>query len=327
MLTMGQAINEALREEMRRDEKVYIIGENVGTEGGVFRATSGLIEEFGEARVKNSPLSETVIAGSSVGAAFFGYRPVAEIMMGDFMFVAMDEIVSKMGKWHYMHAGIKGMKLPIVVRTTIGGYSGSAAEHSQSPVSYFLHAPGLKIVVPSTPYDGKGLLKTAIRDNNPVVFFEHRLLYRPTARTFVPEEEYLIPFGVADIKRAGEDVTVVATGFQVHLVLQAAEALANEGISVEVVDPRTLEPLDIETILQSVRKTGRAVVVDEDHSRCGVAAEIATQIMEGAFDYLDAPVKRVATENVPIPYALPMERRVLPSPERIIAAIKSVVQK
>jgi pyruvate/2-oxoglutarate/acetoin dehydrogenase E1 component len=248
-----------------------------------------------------------------------GYRPVADMMFADFMWIAGDEILLKAAKWHFLHAG--KVKLPLVFMASIGGGMKLGAEHSQSPESVIMHTPGLKLVVPSTPYDAKGLLKTAIRDNNPVVFFYHKGLLGFTGD--VPEEEYLIPFGQADVKREGSDVTVVATALMVHHALGAAEKLEGK-ISVEVIDPRTLEPLDIGTIIESVKKTGRVVVVDEDTERCGVTAEIMAQIMENAFDYLDAPIKRVAAANMPIPAGF-MEPYALPQPEQVTAAIEAVM--
>jgi len=316
-ITYIQAINEALAEELRRDEKVFVIGEDIQL--GAFGATTGLVKEFGPERIMDTPISETVVAGCAVGAAMTGYRPVADFMFADFMYVAADEIFLRAAKWRFIHGGT--VKLPLVFMAAMGGYARIGAEHSQSPVSYYLHTPGLKVVVPSTPYDAKGLMKTAIRDNNPVVYFYHKILLGTPGQ--IPEEEYTIPLGKADIKREGTDVTVVATGFQVHSALAVAAELEGK-ISVEVIDPRSLEPLDMDTIVQSVKKTGRAVVVDEDTKRCGIAGEIAMQIFERAFDDLDAPVQRVAAANYPIPGGM-LESAVLPQAADIKAAIEAVV--
>jgi pyruvate/2-oxoglutarate/acetoin dehydrogenase E1 component len=318
-INFTQAINEALREEMRRDQSVYILGVGLYWGFGGPGPTSGLLEEFGPSRVRTAPLSETAIAGSCVGAALAGMRPVAQLGLADFVFCALDEIISKAGKWRYTHGGSGGMTLPIVFLESIGGYVSAASEHSQSPLGLYMHAPGLKIAVPTTPYDAKGLLKTAIRDDNPVLFFMHKRLLRDEGP--VPEEDYSVPFGVAEVRREGRDVTVVATSYMVTLALRAAAALEERNVDVEVIDPLTLEPLDIETIVRSVRKTGRLVVVDEDTERCGVAAEIGVQVMERAFDALKAPIQRVANPNLPIPYSRPLERAVLPSVEKIEEAV------
>jgi len=313
----AQAINEALEEEMRRDEKVFIIGEDI--QAGSFMTTTGLVHKFGPERVMDAPLSENAIAGAAVGAAMAGYRPIADFMFADFMWCCADEVFLKAAKWRFIHGG--AVTLPLVFIAAIGGYSRIGPEHSQCLEAVVLHNPGLKLVLPSTPYDAKGLLKTAIRDNNPVVFFYHKQLLGAMGE--VPEEEYTIPLGMADIKREGKDVTVVATSYMVKLALDVANELEGR-ISVEVVDPRTLEPLDINTILASVRKTGRAVIVDEDTKRCGVGAEIGMQIMENAFDSLDAPIQRVAAANMPIAGAF-MEQYILPQPKDIVAAIEAVM--
>jgi pyruvate dehydrogenase E1 component beta subunit len=318
-IMMMQALNEALREEMQRDEAVFILGEDV--QGGAFLVTGmGLVQEFGVDRVMDTPISETAIAGAAVGAAMAGYRPVADLQFADFLFICGDEIFNKAAKWRFTHGG--KMKLPLVIFATIGGYGSFGCEHSQSPESIVMHNPGLKLALPSTPYDGKGLLKTAIRDDDPVVFFYHKQLLAEMGH--VPEEEYTIPFGVADIKQEGNDVTVIATAYQVKLALQVADEL-KEKYSVEVIDPRTLEPLDMDTIVRSVDKTGRVVIVDEDTKRCGVTSEIAMQIMENAFDSLDAPIQRVAAANFPIPAGF-MEEYVLPQPRDIVAAIEAVME-
>jgi len=312
-----QAINEALAEEMERDETVFIIGEDV--QAGAFGVSRGLVQQFGPERVMDTPLSETAVAGSALGAAMAGYRPIADFMFADFMFVAANEIINNTAKWHFIHGG--KVNLPLVFFGCIGGGARLGPEHSQCPESVFMHTAGLKLVVPSTPYDAKGLLKTAIRDNNPVVYFYHKRLLGLAGE--VPEEEYTVPFGVADIKREGKDVTVVATSYMVKHALDVASELEGK-VSVEVVDPRTLEPLDIDTIVASVTKTGRVVIVDEDTLRCGVGAEIGMQIMEKAFDSLDAPIRRVGAANLPIAGGY-MEQYVLPQPKDIVAAIEAVM--
>ena len=312
-----QAINEALEEEMRRDEAVFIIGEDV--QAGTFMATTGLVQKFGPERVMDTPLSETVIAGAALGAAMAGYRPIADFMFADFMFIAANEIINNAAKWHFIHGG--KVTLPLVFFAAIGGGSRLGPEHSQCPESLIMHAPGLKLVVPSTPYDAKGLLKTAIRDNNPVVYFYHKRLLGVMGE--VPEEDYTVPFGVADIKREGKDVTVVATSYMAKHALDVAKELEGK-VSVEVVDPRTLEPLDIDTIVASVKKTGRVVIVDEDTLRCSVSAEIGMQIMEKAFDSLDAPIQRVGAANLPIAGGF-MEQYILPQPKDIVTAIEAVM--
>jgi pyruvate dehydrogenase E1 component beta subunit len=320
-ITMGAAISEALHEEMRRDERAYVVGQFAYL-GGNGQVTS-LGREFGPERAVNAPLSETAIAGHAVGAALGGLRPVVNLHYADFAFICMDEIVQRMGKWRYMHGAQGGMKLPIVVRMNIGGYTGGSSDLSGTPLAYFVHSPGLKVAVPSTPYDAKGLLKTAVRDNNPVVFFEHKSLLSVAGP--VPQEEYTLPLGVADVKRKGEDVTVVAIGYMVPMALQAADEMAQDGIGLEVIDPRTLEPLDIDTIVRSVQKTGRLVVVDEDMERAGSAAEVAAQVMERAFDALRAPVQRVCAGNVPIPGSPPLKAEVLPQPADIVRAAQALM--
>lgn len=311
------AMQQAFAEELTRDEKVFIIGEDV-TQGS-FGCTHGLVDTFGKERIMDTPLAETAVAGAAVGSAMCGYRPVAEIMFGDFMFIAGDEILIKAAKWRFLHGG--KVKLPLVFFMAMGGYIRLGAEHSQCPEAVVMHTPGLKLVVPSNAYDAKGLMKTAIRDDNPVVFFYHKVLLG--SKSDIPDEEYTIPFGEAKIVREGTDVTVVATGLMVSYCLQVAESLKDK-VSMEIIDPRTLEPLDIDTIITSVKKTGRAVVVDEDTTRCGVGAEIAMQIIENAFDYLDAPVKRLGAANSPIPGGI-MEKYVLPYPKDIEAVILSVM--
>jgi len=325
-MNYSDALRAGLREEMQRDARVYILGQDVRNTSNASVVMGDLWAEFGDERVIDTPLSETVMAGSCVGSALAGYRPVLEIMFSDFCFVCMDEIVQKMGKWRYEHGAQGGMRLPIVVMTPIGGGIGAGAEHSGTPIAYFMHSPGLKIAVPTTPYDAKGLIKAAIRDDNPVMFFQHKMfVYNHRHTEEIPDEEYLIPLGVADVKREGTDLTIVAVGLMVAYALGVAEEFSKAGISVEVVDPRTLEPLDIETIVSSVQKTGRVIVADEGMERCGVAAEIGMQIMERAGDVLKAPVIRVAAKNFPVPASPPLEKAVLPQPEWIAASVQEIM--
>jgi pyruvate/2-oxoglutarate/acetoin dehydrogenase E1 component len=320
-VTFVESLRMTLKEEMEKDPSLMLIGEDIGRYGSIFGVTKGLLEEFGPHRVRSTPISESAIIGSALGAAMTGIRTVAEIMYVDFTTCAMDQIVNQVAKMRYMSGG--KAKIPLVIRTQGGGGRGNAAQHSQSLEALFLHIPGLKIVMPSTPYDARGLLKTAIRDDNPVMFIEHKLLY--AIKGSVPDGEYLIPFGQSDIKRKGKDVTVITISFMVTKALKAAESLANEGIEVEVIDLRTLVPLDLETILQSVRKTNRAVIVHEGCRRNGIGAEVACCIQEEAFDYLDAPVERVGALNVPIPYSESLERAVIPDEEDIITAVKKLL--
>ena len=320
-ITYRQAVQEALREEMQRDESVFLLGEDIAEFGGSYKVTSGLLEEFGPERVRNTPISEAAIVGAALGASLVGMRPVAELMYVDFSAIAMDQIVNQVAKVRYMFGG--KAKASLVIRTQGGAGRSSAAQHAQSLEAWFMHIPGLKLVQPSTPYDAKGLLKTAIRDDNPVMFIEHKLLY--LVQGPVPEEEYLIPFGQADIKRTGSDVTVVATSRMVHRALEAAARLAAEGIDVEVIDPRTLNPLDEESILASVRKTQRLVIAYEAYERGGVGAEIAALVANKALDYLDAPIERVASLNTPMPFSPKLENYVVPTEEKIIAGIKRVL--
>ncbi|MDH7478229.1 MAG: alpha-ketoacid dehydrogenase subunit beta [Candidatus Bathyarchaeota archaeon] len=321
-ITYREALREALREEMRRDPTVFLLGEDIGKYwGGAFKVTEGLAEEFGEERVRDTPISESAIIGVSVGAAITEMRPVAEIMFGDLTALAMDQIANQAAKIRYMFGG--QAKCPLVIRTPFGAGVNIASHHSQSLEAWFMHVPGLYVAVPSTPYDAKGLLKSAIRGNNPVMFCEHKLLYPIEGE--VPDGEYTVPFGVADIKREGEDATIVATLYMVHKALEAAKALEREGISVEVVDPRTLTPLDKQTIINSVKKTGRIVIVSEDCKTAGVTAEIAAIIAEEAIEYLDAPIKRIAEPDTPIPFSPPLEQFVIPDEKAIIKAVKEVV--
>jgi pyruvate/2-oxoglutarate/acetoin dehydrogenase E1 component len=321
-ITFRDALNEALLEEMRRDKTVFLLGEDIGRYWeGAFKVTKGLAEKFGDERVRDTPISESAIVGTAVGAAITGMRPVAEIMFGDLTALAMDQIANQAAKIRYMFGG--QVAVPLVVRTPFGGGVNIAAHHSQSLEAWFMHVPGLLVATPSTPYDGKGLLKTAIRGENPVMFCEHKLIYPVEGE--VPEEEYTVPFGVAEIKREGSDVTVVATMFMVHKALEAAKKLEKEGLSVEVVDLRTLVPLDKEAVKASVKKTGRLVVVSEDCKTAGVTAEIAAVVAEEALDYLDAPIKRVAEPDTPIPFSPPLEKHVIPDEESIAKAIREIV--
>ncbi len=315
--TYAEAVAEALDEEMIRDPNVFVLGEDVGPYGGNFTTTKGLWDKHGEWRVKDTPISEAAIIGCALGAALTGLRPVAELMFSDFIPTAMDQIVNQVAKIRYMSGG--QATVPLVIRTPIGGGRSSAAQHSQSLQALLAHVPGLKIAMAATAYEAKGLLKTAIRDDNPVVVFEHKMEYKN--KFSIPDEEILIPFGVAAVKREGKDVTVVATCSMANHSLRVADVLAGEGIELEVIDPRTIVPLDLDTIVESVKKTGRVVVVDEGHYTCGVAAEIAQRIMEKAFDYLDAPIERVCTRQVPIPFSPPLENYVVPGEEDIREAV------
>ncbi|HHU63385.1 MAG TPA: alpha-ketoacid dehydrogenase subunit beta [Clostridiales bacterium] len=315
-----QALNEALREELDRDPDVFVMGEDVGIYGGAYGVTKGLYEDYGEERIRDTAISEQVIVGAAVGAAMTGMRPVAEIMYVDFLGVAMDQIFNQAAKIRYMFGG--KAKVPMTLRTQGGTGRGLAAQHSQSLESWFLHVPGLKVVMPSTPYDAKGLLKAAIRDDNPVLFIEHKMLYG--TKGMIPDGEYIVPLGLADVKRPGSDVTVVAHSRMLLYALEAAETLEKEGISVEVIDPRTLAPLDMDTIMTSVKKTGRVVLVEEGCKTGGVGGEIATRIMEEGFYYLDAPIIRVAAKDVPIPMSPALEPLAVPSVQEIIDAVKKL---
>ncbi len=318
ILTYGDAIREALAEEMRRDERVFILGEDVAEAGTPCKVLSGLVDEFGKERVMDTPISEAGITGLAVGAAMTGMRPVVDIMFGDFITLTMDQMVNQAAKVHYMSGG--KLKVPMVMRTTLGATRRSAAQHSQSLHAWFSHIPGLKVVIPATPYDAKGLLKTAIRDDNPVAFFEDKMMY--TLKGPVPEGEYVIPLGVADIKRAGNDITLVATSSMVQVALSAAKLLEGLGISAEVIDPRTTFPLDKQTLIDSAKKTSRALVIDEGYERYGVTAEIASVIAEGAFYYLDAPVKRMGAMDVPVPFSPPLEDATVPTDRAVVEMAK-----
>ena len=322
-LTFAQAIREALAEEMRRDSRVCIFGEDVAEAGTPFKVLSGLVEEFGAERVIDTPISEAGFTGMGVGAAMTGLRPVVDIMFGDFLTLTMDQMVNQAAKVHYMSGGT--WKVPMVLRTTLGATRRSAAQHSQSLHAWLSHVPGLKVVMPSTPYDAKGLLKTAIRDENPVVFFEDKMMYK--LKGPVPEEEYTIPLGVADVKREGEDITIVATSSMVQVALGAAELLEKIGVSAEVIDPRTTWPLDEKTLIESAKKTSRAMVVDEGYGRYGVTGEIASVIAEGAFYNLEAPVKRMGAMHVPIPFSPPLEDVTVPTEQTVFEAARALCAK
>jgi pyruvate/2-oxoglutarate/acetoin dehydrogenase E1 component len=321
-LTYAAAIGEALRQEMRKDEKVFLLGEDVGRYGGIFGATKGLWEEFGDERMRDTPISESAIMGLALGAALMGLRPVPEIMFIDFATTCFDYLTNQAPKVRYMCGG-QVDKLPLVVRTTTGGGLRAAGQHSQSLEGWFTQVPGLKVVMPATPYDAKGLMTASLRDNNPVLYIEHKILYGMEGP--VPEEEYLVPLGVADVKREGTDVTVIASSIMVHKALAAAETLAGEGIDVEVIDLRTVSPLDAETIANSVKKTHRAVTAQEAVKMGGTNHQVISLIMEHAFDYLDAPVKQVAALDTVIPFSPPLEDYVLPDENRIIAAVREMV--
>ncbi len=323
-ITYLEAVREAMAQEMRENDDVFILGEDIGLYGGAFGVTRGMIEEFGPERIRNTPISEAGITGAAVGSALTGMRPILELQFSDFITIAMDQMVNQAAKLRYMYGG-KG-NVPMVLRTPSGSGTGAAAQHSQSLEAWMAHIPGLKVIQPSNAYDAKGLLKAAIDDENPVVFYEHKLLYG--TKSEVPEELYSIPLGKADVKREGTDVTIVATAIMVHRALEAATALEEEGISVEVIDPRTLVPLDEETIIQSVSKTGRLVVVHEAVKRGGYGGEIASMIAESeAFDYLDAPIKRLGGVSAPIPYNPELEKSAVPQVPDIVQAVKETLNK
>lgn len=335
-LTIVEALREAIREEMLRDERVFCIGEDIGTPGGwggAFTVTKGLEEEFSPERIIDTPISETGIAGAAIGAAIAGMRPIADVQYGDFLFCMMDQLANQAAKLRYMSGG--KLKVPLVMRAPVGATT-RAAQHSQSLEGLFMHIPGIKIAVPSTAYDAKGLLKTAVRDDNPVLFFEHKLLYgskgnrsEPGALSpmgEVPEEEYLIPFGSAVIRRKGCDVTIIGKLITVYRAMEAADVLAEEGIEAEVIDPRTLVPFDWETVFTSLKKTGRLVIVDEEPGVGGWAAEVAAMAVEHAFCYLDAPVARVTAPCTPVPFAPEMEKFYLPNAKKIADAVRGLVR-
>ena len=320
-MTFAQALNDAHKIEMARDPNIYVAGEDVGVYGGIFGVTAGLLDQFGDKRVKDTPITESAIVGTAVGAATVGLRPVIELMFVDFIGVALDQLYNQAAKMKYMFGG--KAKIPMVMRTSCGAGIGAAAQHSQCLEALFMHLPGLKVVMPSTPYDAKGLLIEAIRDDNPVVFLEHKMLYAVEGE--VPEGEYTIAFGQADIKREGRDVTVVATSYMVQTALSAAEKLAADGISVEVVDPRTLCPLDEASIIESVKKTHRLVIVHEEVKFAGSGAEIAALVAEKGFDYLDAPILRVGAPFCPVPFSPPLEQAFVPSEQELIDAVNKVM--
>jgi pyruvate dehydrogenase E1 component beta subunit len=323
-LTFDEAIKKALAEELRRDPRVFMIGEDIAEAGTTFKVLTGLVEEFGPQRIIDSPISEPGITGLGVGAAMTGLRPVVDIMFGDFTALILDQLVNQAAKIHYMSGG--KLTVPMVLRTTMGAGRRSAAQHSQSLHAWLSHIPGLKVVVPATPYDAKGLMKSAIRDDNPVAIFEDKMMYK-LVKGPVPEEEYTIPLGVADIKRLGDDVTIVATSSMVHVAVEAARMLAEIGLSAEVVDPRTLVPLDKQTLIDSAKKTSHALVVDEGYEQYGVTAELASVIADGAFYYLDAPVKRIGAMNVPIPFSPALEDLTIPTAKVVCETAKSLCGK
>jgi len=320
-ITYAQAIAEAIDEEMQRDKNVILLGEDVGILGGNFKATVGLYEKYGEWRVKDTPISENSFTGLGLGAALTGLRPIVEIMFGDFLMLALDQIGNQAAKIRYMSGG--QAKVPLTIRTTLGGGRSSAAQHSQSLQAIVCHIPGLKVVMPSSAVEAKGLLKTAIRDDNPVIFFEHKMEYNKTYE--VLEEKYTIPFGVANILKEGKDITIVGTSNQALNALQAAEELTKEGIDAEIIDPRTLVPLDKNTIIKSVKKTGRLLIVDEGYERCGVAGEIAMSILKDVFYYLDAPIERLTTANYPLPFSPALEFPIIPDEKKIYQRAKKMV--
>lgn len=335
IMSIAEALREAIREEMRRDERVFCLGEDIDIEGGfggAFTVTLGLSKEFGHERILDTPISEIMIAGAAVGAAMSGMIPIADVQYGDFLFCMMDQMANNAAKMTYMSGGT--VKVPMVLRAPVGA-SNRGAQHAQSLEGFFTHIPGLKVICPSTAYDAKGLLKSAIRDENPVVVFEHKLLYGSKGNRAeksalspvgeVPDEEYLIPFGVAAIRREGKDITIVATLLMIYRAMEAAVILEKEGISVEIIDPRTLVPFDYETVFTSIKKTSRLMIVEEDTRRNGWGAEIAAQIAEDAIYFLDAPIKRVATYDVPIPFAPVMENFVVPSAQRIVEEARKLM--
>ncbi len=313
VITMGEAVREAIAEEMRRDPSVFVIGEDIAEAGTPFKVLSGLVQEFGTGRVIDSPISEQGITGIGVGAAMTGMRPIVDIMFGDFLPLASDQIINQAAKVHYMSGG--KLKVPMVIRTNLGATRRSAAQHSQSLHAIFSHIPGLKVAVPATPYDAKGLMKAAIRDDNPVLFFEDKMMY--TMRGPVPEGDYVLPFGEAGVLREGADVTLIATSSMVYVALEAAELLQAEGFGAEVIDVRTTSPLDVETLVQSAIKTGRVIVIDEGYERYGATAEIASVVGEGAFYHLDKPVQRMGALNVPVPFSPPLEDLTVPTAAQV----------
>ena len=321
-LSYSEAIREAMSEEMRRDPEVFLMGEDVATFGGVWGVSAGMLEEFGEDRIRDTPISEAAIVGAGLGSAMMGMRPIVEIMFGDFLMCAGDQIVNQVAKARFMSGG--KAKVPLTIRVTTGAPGSAAAQHSKSPESWFMNVPGIKILIPSTPADAKGLLKTAVRGQDPTLFFEHKMLYGDVAD--VPEDpDFMVPFGQANVLREGSDVTIIGINIMVKAAMEAAETLAGEGIQAEVIDPRTLVPLDIETITESVKKTSRLVVADEGYSPCGIGAEIIARVQEEAFDYLDAPMRRVHTLSAPSPYAPTLEKALVPDVQEIVDAVKATL--
>ena len=321
-ITLSKAVNEAISEEMRRDPTVFVMGEDVAEAGTPFKVLSGLVEEFGRERVVDTPISEPGFMGIAVGAALTGLRPVVDLMFGDFLFLVMDQLCNQAAKMHYMSGG--KLNVPLVLRTNLGATRRSAAQHSQSLHALVAHIPGIKLAMPSSAYEAKGLMKTAIRDNNPVVIFEDKLMYQEKAQ--VPEEEYLIPFGTAGVLREGSDVTLIATSSMVQVASKAADILAAERISAEVIDPRTLVPLDENALLKSAQKTSRVIIVDEGHQSFGVTAELASRINEKAFYHLDAPVQRMGAMDVPVPFSPMLEDLTVPTPDRVAARARALVR-
>jgi len=320
VVSYREALNQAMREEMRRDSRIFLIGEEVGYYQGAFKVSKGFVEEFGPQRVIDTPITEAGFTGLAIGAAMAGLHPIVELMTFNFGILALDQIVNNAAKLHYMSGG--QLSAPLVIRGPGSAAHQLAAQHSQSLEAWFCHVPGLKVIAPATPHDAKGLLKSAIREINPVIFIEAQLLYATKGE--VGEGEYTIPIGVAEVKRAGDDLTLVAYSKMLLLALSAAEHLSRDGIDAEVVDPRTLKPLDLQTIVSSVKKTGRLVIVEEGWPFCGLGAQIAESVYSAAFDYLDAPILRVTGEDVPMPYSRPLEDAAIPDQLRVIAAVKSV---
>ena len=318
-----EAVKDAIREEMLRDDRVFVMGEDVGIYGGAYGATRGLYEEFGEERVRDTAISEAAIAGAACGAALLGMRPIAEIMYIDFSTIAMDQIVNQAAKMRYMFGG--KMSVPMVMRTEGGAGRGIAAHHSQSLESWYVHVPGLLVAMPATPYDAKGLLKTAIRDDNPIMFIEHKMLYG--TRGDVPDEEYAIPLGKADVKREGSDVTIITYSKMVLDSLQAADTLAAQGVEAEVLDLRCLKPIDMEAVLASVEKTGKVLLVSEGYSNVNALCEVAMRIMEHGFDFLDAPIARVCAADVPVPMSPVLEEASLPTPDKIVTKALKLMEE
>jgi len=320
-ISYAQAIGEAIDEEMQKNDSVILLGEDVGILGGNFRTSMGLYEKYGKWRVRDTPISENSFVGLGLGAALTGLRPIVEIMYGDFLMIAFDQIANQAAKIRYMSGG--QCKVPLTIRTNLGGGRSSAAQHSQSLQALVCHIPGLKVVMPSSAAEAKGLLKTAIRDDNPVIFFEHKMKYNKTYE--VPEEEYTIPFGVANILREGTDITIVGTSNLALKALKAAEELVKEGIEAEIIDPRTLVPLDKDTIINSVKKTGRLLIVDEGYERCGVAGEIAMSVLKDVFYYLELPIERLTTANFPLPFSPALEFPLIPDEKKIYQRAKKMV--